>query len=84
MLFEIKKEYVELNDFYNEIVNEKAKYKIENERLKKRVEELKNQCENVNEHENAESLNVFIKFVQNAFIKVDVFVITIVTIKSLL
>jgi ribosome-binding ATPase YchF (GTP1/OBG family) len=82
-LFKIRKKNVELNDFYNAIINEKARYEIEYERLKKRVEELENQRENVDEHENSESLDVFVKFVGNESIKVDVFVMTTVSIVTL-
>jgi flagellar biosynthesis regulator FlbT len=78
MLFEIRKKNVELNDFYNAIIDERARYKIEYKRLKKRIKELEDQRENVDEHENAESLDVFIEFVRNASIKIDVFVMTIV------
>jgi hypothetical protein len=35
MLIEIRKENVKLNNFYNVIINEKAKYEVEYERLKK-------------------------------------------------
>jgi hypothetical protein len=35
MLIEIRKENVKLNNFYNVIVNERARYEIEYERLKK-------------------------------------------------
>jgi cell division protein FtsB len=61
MLFKIRKENVELNDFYNVIINEKARYEIEYERLKKRVEKLERELDNKNE--NVESLNVFVKSV---------------------
>ncbi len=40
MLIEIRKENVEINNLYNVIVNEKARYEVEYERMKKRVEEF--------------------------------------------
>jgi hypothetical protein len=78
MLIEIRKKNVEINNLYNVIVDERARYEIEYERLKKRVEELEDQRENVDEHENAESLDVSVESVRDASIKVDVSVMTIV------
>ncbi len=78
MLIEIRKKNVEINNLYNVIINERARYQVKYERLKKRVEELEDQRESVDEHENAESLDVFVESVRNASIKVDVFVMTIV------
>ncbi len=40
MLIEIRKKNVEINNLYNVIINERARYEVEYERLKKRVEEL--------------------------------------------
>ncbi len=48
MLIEIKKENVKLNNLYNVIINERIKYEIEYERLKKRVEELEHERDNEN------------------------------------
>jgi esterase/lipase len=70
MLIKIKKENVKLNNFYNVIVNKKAKYEIEYERLKKRVEKLEN--------ENVKSLDVFVELIRNALVKIDVSVSTII------
>jgi site-specific DNA-adenine methylase len=85
MLFEISKKNVELNNFYNAITNEKARYETEYERLKKRVEELEDLSENVNEHKNVKSLDVFVKSVRDASIKIDVSLMIIVaTSKKLL
>jgi hypothetical protein len=78
MLIEIRKKNVEINNFYNVIIDEKARYEVEYERLKKRIEELEDQRENVDEHENAESLDVSVEFVRDASIRVDVSVMTIV------
>jgi hypothetical protein len=84
MLIEIRKKNVEINNFYNVIINEKARYEIEYERLKKRVEELE-QKRNNDENENVESLDVFVESVRNASIKIDAFVSTIIsTLKKLL
>ncbi len=77
MLIEIRKKNVEINNFYSVIINEKTRYQVEYERLKKRIEELE-QDRNNDENENVESLNVFVEFVRNALIKIDVFVMTIV------
>jgi tetrahydromethanopterin S-methyltransferase subunit G len=54
MLFEMRKENVMLNDEYNKIVSDKARYEIEYERMKERLDEL----ENTDENENVESLDV--------------------------
>ncbi len=83
MLIEIRKKNVEINNFYNVIINERTRYEVEYEKLKKRVEELEDQREIVDEHENAESLDVFVKSIRNASIRVDVFVMTTVTSKKL-
>jgi hypothetical protein len=68
-----------LNDEYNKIVNDKTQYEIKYERIKKWLEEF----ENIDENENVESLDAFVKLVRNASIKVDISVITIVTSKKL-
>ncbi len=72
MLIEIRKENVKLNNFYNVIVNERARYEVEYERLKKRVEELEN--------ENVKSLDVSVESVRNASVRVDVSVFVMTTI----
>ncbi len=78
MLIEIRKKNVEINNFYNVIINEKARYKVEYERLKKRVEELE-QKRNNDENENVESLDVSVESVRDASIKVDASVSTIIS-----
>jgi predicted nuclease with TOPRIM domain len=78
MLIEIRKENVELNNLYNVIVNERARYEIEYERLKKRVEELEH--ERSDENENMKSLDVSVESVRDASIRVDVSVFVMTTI----
>jgi hypothetical protein len=46
-----------LNDEYNKIVDDKARYEVEYERMKKRFEEFENNDKN----ENVESLDVLVK-----------------------
>ncbi len=77
MLIEIKKKNVEINNFYNVIVNEKTKYEVEYEKLKKRVEELE-QKRNNDENENVESFDVSVESVRDASIKVDAFVSAVI------
>ncbi len=72
MLTEIKKKNVELNDFYNAIVEEKARYEVKYEKMKKRVKKLKSRLDIVDEHENAESLNVFVESIRDTSVKDDV------------
>jgi acetate kinase len=72
MLIEIRKENVKLNNFYNVIINEKVKYEIEYERLKKRIEEFEN--------ENVKSFDVFVESIRNASIKINVFILVMTTI----
>jgi predicted nuclease with TOPRIM domain len=79
MLIEIRKKNVEINNFYNVIINEKTKYQIKYEKLKKRIEELE-QNRNNDENENVKSLNVFIESIQNASIKINVSVFVMTTI----
>ncbi len=79
ILLEMRKENVMLNDEYNKIVDDRTRYEVEYERMKKRLEEF----ENIDENENFESLDVLVKSVRNASIKVDAFVIAIVTSKKL-
>ncbi len=78
MLIEIRKENVKLNNFYNVIINEKAKYEVEYERLKKWVEELERERDD--ENENTKSLDVFVELMRNALIKINVFVFVMTTI----
>jgi pyrimidine operon attenuation protein/uracil phosphoribosyltransferase len=72
MLIEIRKENVKLNNLYNVIINERAKYEVEYERLKKRVEELEN--------ENVKSLDVFVESVRDASVRVNVSALVMTTI----
>ncbi len=76
MLFEMRKENVMLNDEYNKIVSDRTRYEVEYERMKKRLDEL----ENIDENENVESLDAFIESVENALVRVDVFMTTIINI----
>jgi translation initiation factor RLI1 len=57
MLFEMRKENVMLNDEYNKVVDDKARYEVEYKRMKKRLEKF----ENDNENENVESLDVVMR-----------------------
>ncbi len=68
-----------LNDEYNKIVDDKARYEVEYERMKKRFEEFENNDKN----ENVESLDVLVKSIWDASIKIDASVIAIVTSKKL-
>jgi uncharacterized protein YbbC (DUF1343 family) len=79
MLIEIRKENVELNNLYNVIINERTRYEVEYERMKKRVEELE-QNRNNDENENVESLDVLVESVRDASVRVDVFVTAIISI----
>jgi predicted nuclease with TOPRIM domain len=70
-------------------MSERARYEVEYERLKKRVEELENQRENVDENENVKFLDVFVESVRDASVRVNAFVfvttiISIMTSKKLL
>ncbi len=78
MLIEIRKENVKLNNLYNVIINERTKYEVEYERLKKRVEELE-QKRNNDENENVESFDVSVESVRDASVKIDASVSTIIS-----
>ncbi len=78
MLIEIRKENVKLNNLYNVIINERAKYEVEYERLKKRVEELEHERDD--ENENMKSFDVFVESMRNASIRVNVSVLVMTTI----
>jgi predicted nuclease with TOPRIM domain len=82
MLIEIRKENVELNNLYNAIVDERTRYEVEYERLKKRVEELEHDRDD--ENENMKSLDVSVESVRDASVKVDVsaFVMTTISIAT--
>jgi hypothetical protein len=77
MLIEIRKKNVEINNFYNVIINERTRYEVEYKRLKKRVEELE-QKRNNDKNENVESFNVFVELIRNASVKIDVSVSAII------
>jgi hypothetical protein len=79
MLIEIRKKNVELNNFYNVIINERAKYEIKYERLKKRIEEFE-QKRNNDKNENVESFDMFIESIRDASIRVNVFAFVMTTI----
>ncbi len=83
MLIEIRKKNVEINNLYNVIINEKARYEVEYERIKKRVEELE-QNRNNDENENVESLNVSVESIRNASVRINVSVLVMTTSKKLL
>ncbi len=80
MLIEIKKKNVELNNLYNVIIDERARYEVEYERLKKRVEKLERERDD--ENENMKSLDVSVESMRDASVRVDVsaFVMTTVNI----
>ncbi len=78
MLIEIKKKNVKLNNLYNVIINERVKYEIEYERLKKRVEKLEHERDD--ENENMKSFNVFVELMRDASIKINVSVFVMTTI----
>ncbi len=79
MLIEIRKKNVEINNLYNVIINERTRYQVKYERLKKRIEELE-QNRNNDENENVESLNVSVESVWDASIRVNVSVFVMTTI----
>jgi D-mannonate dehydratase len=74
MLFEMRKENVMLNNEYNKIVDDRARYEIEFKQMKERFEEF----ENLDEDENVESLDVFVESIRNASAKIDASVSTII------
>ncbi len=59
MLFQLRKENIELNDEYNRLVDEKTRLKIDYQRMKKKLEEK------VEEDEFEESRDVFVESVRN-------------------
>jgi sulfate adenylyltransferase subunit 1 (EFTu-like GTPase family) len=78
MLIEIRKKNVEINNLYNVIINERAKYEIKYKRLKKRVEELEQERNN-DENENVESLDVSVESIRDASVKIDASVSTVIS-----
>jgi predicted nuclease with TOPRIM domain len=82
MLIEIKKKNVELDNFYNVIINERAKYEIEYEKSKKRIEKLEHERDD--ENENMKSFDVFVESMRDASIRINVsaFVMTTINIAT--
>jgi predicted nuclease with TOPRIM domain len=78
MLIEIRKENVKLNNLYNVIIDERARYEVEYERLKKRVEELEHERDD--ENENMKSLDVSVESMRDASIRINVSVFVMTTI----
>ncbi len=72
MLFQLRKENIELNDEYNRLVNEKTRLKADYQRMKKRLEE------EVKEDEFEKSRDVFVESVRDTSIKIDASVMTII------
>jgi predicted nuclease with TOPRIM domain len=64
MLFQLRKENIELNDEYNKMINEKTKLEVKYVEMKKRLEKYEEKEEHEN-REQFESLNVFIEPVRN-------------------
>ncbi len=60
MLFQLRKENIELNDEYNKMINEKTKLEFEYLKMKKRLNDFEKK-EEFEKHEQSESLNVFIE-----------------------
>jgi predicted nuclease with TOPRIM domain len=60
MLIEIRKKNVEINNLYNVIVDERTRYEVEYERLKKRIEKLEQERNN-DENENVKSFDVSVE-----------------------
>jgi hypothetical protein len=83
MLIGIRKENVEINNLYNVIIDERTKYEVEYEKMKKRIEELE-QNRNNDENENVESLNVSVESIRNASVRINVSVLVMTTSKKLL
>jgi regulator of replication initiation timing len=59
MLFQLRKENIELNNEYNRLVDEKTRLKVDYQRMKKRFEEK------VDEDESEESRDVLVESVRN-------------------
>jgi regulator of replication initiation timing len=66
MLFQLRKENIELNDEYNKMIDKKTRLKIEYLKMKKRLDDFQKEEESEkHEHEQFESLDVFIESVRN-------------------
>ncbi len=84
MLWNFRKKNIELNDEYNKLFEKKTRLKTQYQRMKKQIEELEIEEES-DEHEQLESLEMFVNAVRDTLIKIDVFVMTIImTSKKLL
>jgi regulator of replication initiation timing len=59
MLFQLRKENIELNDEYNRLVDEKTRLKVDYQRMKERLEE------EVEEDESKKFRDVFVESVRN-------------------
>ncbi len=80
MLFQLRKKNIELNDEYNKLVDEKARFEVEYQRMKEKIERFEKF-----EKQESESLEVLVKSVRDTSIKINVFVmIIIMTSKKLL
>ncbi len=64
MLFQLRKENIELNDEYNKMIDEKTRLEVEYLEMKKRFEKYEEEKESEN-HEQFESLEIFIESVRN-------------------
>jgi hypothetical protein len=76
----MRKKNVMLNDEYNKIVDDRARYEVEYERRKKRFERFKN----VDENENVESLDVSVESVRDGSVKINVSVSTFIATSKML
>ncbi len=64
MLFQLRKENIELNDEYNKMIDEKTKLEVEYLEMKKRLNDFEKE-EKSEKHEQFKSLDVFVESVRN-------------------
>jgi regulator of replication initiation timing len=64
MLFQLRKENIELNDEYNKMIDEKTRLEVEYLEMKKRFDDFEKEEES-EKHEQFESLDVSIESVRN-------------------
>ncbi len=64
MLFQLRKENIELNDEYNKMFEEKTRLKTQYQRMKERIEEFEIE-EKLEKHEQSKSRDVFVESVRN-------------------
>jgi hypothetical protein len=84
MLFQLRKENIELNDEYNKMFEEKTRLETQYQRMKKQIEKLEIE-EEFEKHEQFESREMLVESIRNTSIKIDVSVMTIImTSKKLL